>query len=183
MQDSIGRFIKGTHWRLPKPHWRCDWLYGEYVVLGRSTGDMAAECQCTDANILYWLKRHGIDRRTISEARGLKYWGLLGADNPMHGKNGTLNPNYKDGSSPERQKMYARGEGKSFLRDILKRDEYRCQRCKIGKTKPKSLHVHHLKPWAGNKEIRFNPSNVITLCMPCHSWVHSRENATREFLL
>ena len=38
MRDSTGRFLKGTHWRPRKPHWDRDWLYEQYVVLGRSTG-------------------------------------------------------------------------------------------------------------------------------------------------
>ena len=182
MRDSTGRFLKGTHWRPRKPHWDRDWLYEQYVILGRSTGDLAVECECTDANILYWLKRHGISRRSVSEARGLKYWGVSGEANPMHGRTGADNPRYIDGSSPERQRLYVQGGGRAFLREILERDAYKCQRCGAPKTARKSLHVHHIKPWAGNPSLRFDRDNVITLCRPCHSWVHSLANGGREFL-
>ena len=182
MRDSLGRFIKGDHWRPRKPHWDQVWLRREYVDLGRSTGDIAAECGTTDAAIIYWLKKHGIERRTISEARAIKHWGAAGDANPMHGKTGPANPRYVDGSSPERQRKYAQGMGKEFLRAILHRDGYRCRRCGAAKAEPRSLHVHHLKPWAGNPDLRFAPDNAVTLCRPCHSWVHSRANAGREFL-
>ena len=182
MRDSLGRFEKGTHWRPRKQHWDAAWLLEQYVTLGRSTGEIAAECECTDANILYWLDRHQIVRRDISQARAIKHWGLSGEANPMHGRTGSANPRYVDGSSPERQRLYAQGDGKAFLREILERDGYHCRRCNAPKTKPKSLHVHHLKPWAGNETLRFDAANALTLCRTCHSWVHSRKNISREFL-
>lgn len=182
MQDSRGRFVKGTHWRRRKPHWDAVWLHEQYITLGRSTGDLAAECACTDGNILYWLGRHRIPRRGVSAARALKHWGVSGEANPMHGKTGAANPRYVDGSSPERQRLYVQGAGKAFLRDVLKRDGYHCKRCDAPKSVPKSLHVHHIKPWAGNEALRFDPTNAVALCRPCHSWVHSRANNNREFL-
>lgn len=182
MRAANGQFLAGTHWRPEKPHWRPEWLREQYVVLGRSTGDIAAEAGTADAAILYWLKKHGIQRRTVAQARALKHWGLVGEKNPMHGKTGAANPRYVDGSSPERQRMYVRGEGRAFIRDVLERDDYRCKRCGAGKSGPKSLHVHHIKPWAGNEALRFDMGNVVTLCRACHGWVHSRSNTDREFL-
>lgn len=182
MPDSLGRFTKGEHWRQPKPHWVADWLREQYVALCRSTGEIAAACECTDANVIYWLKRHGIARRNISEARAIKHWGSSGEANPMHGKTGAANPRYVDGSSPERQRLYVQGDGRSFLRSVLERDEYACKRFNAPKAAPKSLHVHHIKPWAGNPSLRFDLANAITLCRHCHHWVHSRANDRREFL-
>lgn len=182
MRDSLGRFEKGHHWRPRRPHWDREWLVEQYVTLGRSTGELAAECGCTDGNILYWLRRHGIDRRTVSEAREIKHWGVFGEANPMHGKTGAANPRYVDGSSPERQRLYVQGHGRAFLRDVLRRDEYRCRRCGAPKSSPKSLHVHHIKTWAGNEALRFDMGNAVTLCRPCHSWVHSLANESREWL-
>jgi len=182
MQDNLGRFVKGTHWRPRKPHWDAVWLRKQYVELGRSTGDLAVECDCTDANILYWLGRHEIPHRSVSEARALKHWGVSGESNPMHGKTGIANPRYVDGSSPERQRLYVQGKGRAFLRDVLARDGYRCKRCDAPKAEPKSLHVHHIKAWAGNAGLRFDMTNAVTLCRACHSWVHSRANTSREFL-
>lgn len=182
MRDDLGRFVKGSHWRPQKPHWSADWLREQYAVLGRSTGEIALEAGCTDGAILYWLRKHGISRRSVSDARLIKHWGAVGAANPMHGKTGALNPRFVDGSSPERQRMYARGEGRAFIRAALERDRYRCRRCDEPKRGRRSLHVHHVKAWAGNEALRFDLSNVVILCRPCHSWVHSRANVEREFL-
>lgn len=182
MRDDLGRFVKGTHWRPWKPHREKAWLEKQYVDLARSTGEIAADVGCTDGAILFWLRKHGIPRRSVAQARSVKYWAAFGAANPMHGMTGRLNPRFVDGSSPERQSMYARGEGRAFLQAALKRDGYRCQRCEQPKQGRRSLHVHHVKPWAGNEALRFDLANVVTLCRACHSWVHSRANIKREFL-
>jgi len=178
-----GRFRKGVHaYRKPRPHWEREWLVREYIERQRSTGDIAADIGCTDANVLFWLRKHGIPRRSISAARLTKKWGAHGAANPMHGKTGALNPRYVDGSSPERQRMYARTEGREFIRRVYARDDHKCCRCGGPKAGPRSLHVHHVKPWAGNPALRFDETNVVTLCRPCHGFVHSNRNVTREFL-
>jgi hypothetical protein len=182
MPDSNGRFQKGEHWREPRPHWDEAWLRERYEVREMSSAEIAEEAGCTDGGILYWLAKHGIPRRSTSEARAAKHWGVTGENNPMHGRTGESNPNYKDGSSPLRQRMYARGEGNAFLRQILKRDGYRCRKCGEPKRGRKSLHVHHIRPWAGNPALRFDAENVVTLCRPCHSWVHSRDNSDGDYL-
>ena len=182
MRAANGRFLKGTHWRQKAPHWDSAWLSNEYEGKQRSTGEIAVQAGTTDAAIIYWLKKHGIPRRTVSQARSIKHWGQNGEANPMHGKIGEKNPRYVDGSSPERQRLYAQGEGREFLRRILLRDGYKCVRCDAVNTGKRSLHVHHKKPWAGNPELRFDENNVVTLCRKCHSWVHSKANKEKEYL-
>jgi hypothetical protein len=180
---NSGQFRKGVHaYRQQQPHWSREWLVMEYETKARSTGDIAREIGCTDCNVLFWLRKHGIPRRSVSAARALKHWGATGEANPMHGKVGASNPRYVDGTSPERQRMYAQGEGRAFLRAIYARDKYRCVRCGASKAGPRSLHVHHLAPWAGNPSLRFAAANAVTLCRLCHHWVHSKANGAREFL-
>lgn len=182
MRDSSGRFKKGHHWRPKKPHWDKDWLVHEYTTEGKSSSEIAVSVGVTENAIHYWLAKHDIPRRSVSEARKLKHWGVSGKDNPMFGRTGENNPSYVDGGSPERQRLYVQGEGKKFLKGILKRDDYRCQRCSAPKRGKRSLHVHHIKPWAGNPSLRFDQENVITLCRDCHHWVHSKANIEGEYL-
>lgn len=182
-RKANGQFSKGVHaYRKPLPHWQREWLVEEYLGKSRSAGDIARDVGCTESNVLFWLRKHDIPRRSVSQARAIKHWGAGGASNPMHGKRGAANPRYVDGSSPERQRMYVRGEGRAFLRAIYARDGYRCVRCGAGKGGPRSLHVHHIAPWASNPALRFDQANAVTLCRACHHWVHSKANARREFL-
>ena len=182
-RQKNGRFAKGVHaYRQPRPHWDKTWLHQQYVDLGRSSGDIGKEIGVTDAAILFWLKRHNIARRTVAGARKIKKWGVSGPANPMFGRTGPLNPRYVDGSSPERQRLYAMSIGKDFKSQVLIRDSFCCVRCGKGRIGPRSLHVHHIKSWAGNPDTRADPDNAVTLCRGCHSWVHSRANIAQEYL-
>ena len=179
--DELGRFVKGTHWRERKPHWDAAWLSEMYLTRGLSAGDIASICGCTDAAIMHWLRKHSIPRRDISSARALKKWGLHGERNGMYGRTGSMNPRYVDGGSPERQRLYVRGEGRRFLQDVRARDNHMCVRCGAPRQGKRSLHVHHIKDWAGNPELRFDMNNVVSLCQSCHSFVHSRKNTAGEY--
>lgn len=179
---QTGRFKKGTHWRPHSKHREKRYLEIEYLDKGRSASEIAGDNGVTENAVLFWLSKHGIPRRTVSEARKLKKWGSVGSDNPMFGKCGDKNPRWIDGSSPERQKMYARSFWKEIIKTIYKRDNYKCLRCHKGHTKGNRLHAHHVKPWAGNPSSRFSLSNIITLCGDCHQWVHSLKNKNNEFL-
>ena len=43
-------------------------------------------------------------------------------------------------------------------------------------------HAHHIKPWMDHPELRYDYSNVISLCHRCHLWVHSLKNTDGEYL-
>jgi hypothetical protein len=179
MAKNSGQFKPGEHWRDPKPFWQRDWLVTEYVEKGRSSGDIAREWGVTDTAIFFWLQKHGIPRRTISEARALKKWALSGAANGMHGRNGSQNPNWKGGISPDRQGFYSSAEWKRAARFVRSRDKGICQRCGIDARG--SAALHHIIPFA-SVEHRTDPDNLVTLCKACHAFVHSRINVNREFI-
>lgn len=65
---------------------------------------------------------------------------------------------------------------------VYERDGYRCVRCDSSHTSKISLHAHHIKPWAENPNSRFELKNIVTVCKPCHVWIHSRKNTESEFL-
>lgn len=159
-------FKPGQHWRPPQAFRDREWLEAEYVAKGRSTGDIAAQFGVVDGAVIFWMQKHGIPRRSVSEARKLKHWGLIGEANPMYGKRGPASPTYIDGSAPERQTLYARSEWRQVVKAVYARDEYRCQRCASAHTRSRSLHAHHIKPWAGNPDLRSELSNLVTLCTP-----------------
>lgn len=172
----------GAKHKTPQPYQNAVWLRREYVDAKRSSGDIAKAADTTQSNILFFLKKFGIPRRTVSEARAIKHWGLQGSTNGMYGKMGRLNPNYKDSFSPERQRIYAGSKWKALEQLVFKRDRGACRRCGKSHLGPRSLHAHHVAPWAGNPNLRFDPDNIITLCSGCHRWVHSRKNTAKEYV-
>ena len=183
-RDEKGRFIKGlhysretefkkgTHWRKPKPYWNKDWLWEEYVVKGKSAKQIADEQGCKENNILYFLDKFKIPRRTMSEIRAKKYWGIWGKRNGMYGKRGELCPRWQGGCSPFRQKMYGRAEWKEIVKEVLKRDGYRCQICGAGHTYKNRLVVHHILPVSCFPEYISEMWNLATLCEKCHKKIH-----------
>ena len=54
---------------------------------------------------------------------------------------------------------------------VLDRDDRTCRGC--GRCDG-VMHVHHIRPFADNPELRLDVDNGITLCPKCHSWVHRR---------
>lgn len=171
-------FKKGEHWRKPQAFRDRSWLYQEYVEKKRSSGDIAQQFGVTEAAIFFWLRKHDIPRRTISEARAVKHWGLSGETNGMFGRTGKQNPHWLGGITPERQALYSSQEWAKAVKAVWKRDRHVCQRC--GKSDDK-MHIHHIVTFAV-VELRAEPSNLVLLCGKCHRWVHSRKNVNHEWI-
>lgn len=176
-------FKPGQHWRERKPFWDRDWLHHEYVEKGRSAGDIAAEFGVTAESIIHWLRKHGIRRRSTSEARALKHWGASGSDNPMWNKRGELNPRWLGGVTPERQSFYTSEAWRKACSSVWKRDNATCQRCKLHRDDQPDMpfHIHHIVSFAV-EELRADIDNLVLLCEVCHQFVHSRRNTDGEFL-
>jgi len=164
-----------------RPYWDENWLRREYVDRGHSAYEIAVEQGCSEGNILYFLHKFGIDTRTVSECRAIKHWGNEGVDNPMYGKTGKDNPNWKGGCTPERQSVYASSRWKRTVSRVWKRDKAICQRCKKKARGKGRFHIHHIISFAEEAQ-RMNIDNLILLCPSCHHFVHSRQNIEREFL-
>lgn len=73
-----------------------------------------------------------------------------------------LNPNTPIG---EENKLLRDKFAKEVRPNILARDNYTCLLCNI---KGKVMNVHHIESWADNPNRRFDETNLITLCNPCH---------------
>ena len=76
-----------------------------------------------------------------------------------------IEPNERD-----RHKFYP--EYTTFVRNVLKRDNYTCQCCE--KKLSKGLEVHHLDGYDWCIEKRLDETNGITLCGNCHGNFHSK---------
>lgn len=74
-----------------------------------------------------------------------------------------------------------RGDTKQFYRseewinkrkEILKRDNKECQRCKGNGKVGKGECVHHIKHLKDRPDLVLADSNLISLCYTCHNEVH-----------
>lgn len=181
MRDNNGRFTKGYHWRTAQAFRSKEWLEDNYVKNEISSGDISKMFGVTDAAILFWLKKHGIPRRTVSGARKIKHWGLSGVDNPMWNMRGELNHNWKGGVTAERQAFYTSREWKRACSSVWKRDNATCRRCESPSCQELPFHIHHVVSFS-DKNLRADVGNLVLLCEPCHQFVHSRKNIDREYL-
>jgi len=181
MRNNKGQFKKGTHWRRTKPYWDKRWLQHQYTIMCKPAKQIATEQGCKENNILYFLKKHGIQRRTMQEIRKIKHWGESGEQNGMFGRFGELNPNWKGGITPERQGLYCSQEWADVVRLVWARDSGECQSCHAKKTNDNEFHLHHIVPFEV-VELRCVLSNLILFCKKCHNWVHSRKNKKGEYI-
>lgn len=157
------------HYRPDAPYMHYDWLYEHYVTKAHTLQEIGDMFGIIPSGIAYQLEKVGIPRRDMSASR-------IGRQAKEK------NPAWKGGTSPERQRLYKAGNWRQIVQAIYARDKFTCQRCGAPKGGPKSLHAHHLEPWADNVALRFDPANLITLCRTCHTWVHSKQNEQREYL-
>ncbi len=184
MEKRKGRFIPGTehHWRPHAIFREKAYLEAEYLSKQRSAADIAKEHGVVTQAIHFWLVKHGIPRRNVSEARKAKRWTTpSGPANPMYGRKGPLAPQWKGGCTPDRQLFYSSIEWNRAARAVRKRDRCTCQRC--GKTQKDGviIEIHHKVSFAV-VELRAVLSNLVLLCTKCHDWVHGRKNVNKEFL-
>lgn len=179
-RDDRGRFVKGEHWRPYQIFRDKNWLTSEYVDKKRSAAEIAADFGISAAAILFWLRKHNIPRRDVSEARSVKHWGSSGEKNGMYGKFREASGNWRGGCSPERQTFYSSSEWARASIFVWRRDKATCQRHNV-KNHSSALHIHHIIPFE-IKEFRSDVNNLVLLCAKCHRFVHSKYNTEHEFL-
>lgn len=170
-------FKKGEHWRERKPFWQRDWLDNEYTTKKKSANEIASRFGVKDSSIYFWLKKHGIKTRSISETRKIKYWGSVGEKNPMYGKRGILNPQWRGGLTPERQRIYASSEWRSAARAVRKRDKV----CRLCGSREKT-EIHHVEPFSQSPLLVMDIGNLILLCHTCHVKMIGKEKRWRKKL-
>lgn len=63
-------------------------------------------------------------------------------------------------------------EHRAWSNAVRTRDGFICQMCGKKPARRKSIHAHHIVPFAKSAELRFDINNGITLCRVCHRRVH-----------
>jgi hypothetical protein len=88
---------------------------------------------------------------------------------PLLTKSGPESPNWKGGITPENRLIRGSKEFKEWREAVFARDNWTCQQCE---NRGVHLHPHHIKEFAKYPELRFEVSNGLTLCVPCHLKLH-----------
>lgn len=95
------------------------------------------------------------------------------------------NPNWRGGVTPERQAFYRSPEWKAACIAVWRRTDAKCERCRAdyrdADRDSERFHIHHIVSFAC-RELRASPDNLALLCRPCHLFVHSNANVSREFI-
>jgi 5-methylcytosine-specific restriction endonuclease McrA len=63
--------------------------------------------------------------------------------------------------------------------EIIKRDNYECQRCFNSKSES-VLNVHHLRYFPGHEPWEYEDDDLITICQPCHKAVWISKSTSEE---
>jgi hypothetical protein len=127
--------------------------------------------------------RERIRLATVSDGR-VPY--LRNGQHWLKGSRPEENPKWRGGITPERQAFYRSEQWKTACVAVWHRADAKCERCGkdnrvARKAREPTFHVHHIVSFQV-RELRAAVSNLALLCCVCHMFVHSKENAGREFL-
>jgi 5-methylcytosine-specific restriction protein A len=68
--------------------------------------------------------------------------------------------------------FYKRKAWRRKRREILRRDNHECQRCKARGRYSKATVVHHIQHLDRRPGLAYTDSNLTSLCDPCHNLEH-----------
>lgn len=191
-----------------------EWLEQKYLVEGLGAPDIAKLVNRDSKRVWEWLRDFGIPTRprgmnegphfkkghklgvgrVVSEEVKAKLREerkrtpnlphLVGGTHWLKGKLPEEHPNWKGGTTPQRQQLYSTPEWKAVAKQVWRRERGVCQRCGVSRKqagKDVNLDIHHIVGFQV-EALRCVLSNLALLCEPCHYWVHSRKNKEKEFL-
>lgn len=78
------------------------------------------------------------------------------------------------------KKFYKSKEWKKKRKEILKRDNNECQKCKDRGCYSKAEAVHHIKHLKEIPELALQDENLISLCNSCHNEEHPEKLIKNE---
>lgn len=118
-----------------------------------------------------YQSRHSENARAQVVAQG----GVPNAKKFEHGVRGPDHISWKGGLTPKSLQGRGYNEAKSFRSAVLERDGHKCTNCGTGER----LEVHHVLPWSTHPERRYDASNGLTLCRPCHMSLHAEARKSK----
>ncbi|MBS3140847.1 HNH endonuclease [Candidatus Woesearchaeota archaeon] len=68
----------------------------------------------------------------------------------------------------------------TLRKEVFKRDNFTCQKCKIQDKTARTLESHHIVPLILNGEDSL--SNLITLCSDCHHFAPNKKEEFEQYI-
>ena len=78
--------------------------------------------------------------------------------------------------------FYKRKTWRRKRREILRRDNHECQRCKARGRYSKATVVHHIEHLDRRPDLALHSPNLLALCEPCHNLEHPEKVAGLKFV-
>jgi transcription elongation factor Elf1 len=126
-----------------KSYWKCECLCGEYTSVSRYDLKLGKVISCGCVNRNRWN----------------------GENNPKY------NPDLTDEDRETNHRLRQIPEAIAWKKEVYERDNYTCWLC--GKSDEEWMSAHHLDSFNSHPELRYEPTNGLTLCRPCHLEFHS----------
>jgi transposase-like protein len=134
-----------------------------YVEESKSTPEIAKILGFTSVTISDWLRSAGVETRSRTAP-------TLGTRQKLRLANlGAKRWNWKGGITPDRVRLRISLYMKLAREACFKRDDYTCRDC--GQRGGK-LNAHHIWPFQSYPDLKFEVSNLLTLCKECHDSFH-----------
>ena len=162
------------------------WLQNQ-IEAGTTPGEMAEQVGCSIETIKKWVIHFGLtlNRRRTGFQKGLRPWNkdrggyelqLLASSceaRRAHGqqinRRGAASHFLKGGTSSKRELIGA--WTRQVAPQVHQRFNHTCQRCGL-RGSEHQLHAHHLVPVYADPSLGYEIKNLVTLCQPCHAFVH-----------
>lgn len=157
--------------------------FGRLVVLSED-GDSRIFCRCDCGNAAQVYRRSVISGDTKSCGCLQRERAKVLAGN--RAKKQRRRAGFPEDVPMSSYSLMLRNQFRELSAQIKRRDNYTCALCQRRGVR---LHVHHIERWSDNPDIRFDPTNLVTLCRDCHINIahdgnvhHAPDVATAELL-
>jgi len=158
------------------------------MVFGRLTAKLIAgrdkqgrfvwHCECDCGGKKDVASRHLVQGKIFScgclkRERSAKN-GKIGAHKISGESSHLYKANLTDKDREDRRNLVAL---RKWRKSVFERDNYTCGICNA---KGNSMNAHHIDCWADYPDRRFDISNGVTLCKPCHKSFHDSMGGPRK---
>jgi len=150
------------------------WIEAKDLTTKHNIYVLASECKYCGTILPFWKTSCGNKCALTKKVRLKISKSKTGEKNWMYNRTKEKHHSWKGG------KIWWRGkEWNNLKREIIKRDNFRCQECGMIQVEhlekyKQPLHVHHITPYRQTQNNSLD--NLITLCCVCHSKTEGTKN-------